>query len=369
MTPLQFLRFWIFSTLLFLVGVIAFCLVMDPFHLFHRSQSKPIRNFHYSRFAKVLQLAKAKPAGLLLGTSRVDNGFNPQDLPDHTVCNAAVSGATIYEYSHFLKYAIQHNKENFRFTVIGLDFALFHAKGKCDIRLRQTAEFLRNPITSLELYRKALFSLPAFLCSLNQLKRKKSSKDPIHKVFRGSDGIYLSRYQANLFTTLRDPKNLNTPELNSFRSLIQMCAENNIRCDLIINPIHARLMEMIQCSGSWEYYENWKRMLVAIVEEEKIKTPEAHIALWDFSGYNSITTEQVSQFNDPMTYFSDSSHYTHETGKLILNTLFSSTPSFGVKLSKQTIEEHLISIKNDQQAYRRIHQKDYEEIANLCSLW
>ncbi|NEQ62463.1 MAG: hypothetical protein F6K53_35770, partial [Moorea sp. SIO4A1] len=99
--------------------------------------------------------------------------------------------------------------------------------------------------------------------------------------------------------------------------------------------------ESLRVTRLWPVFEEWKRRLVEI-------TP-----VWDFSGYNSITTEAISE---EMKNYWDSSHYREEVGDLILNRLFSyqahTVPEdFGVLITPDNVESHLGKVRNERESW------------------
>ena len=87
--------------------------------------------------------------------------------------------------------------------------------------------------------------------------------------------------------------------------------------------------EAIEVAGLWSTFEEWKREVTKI-------TP-----VWDFSGYNSVTIEPIG---DRMNNYLNSSHYSTETGTLILNRILSFQPqtipdNFSVYLTPENIED------------------------------
>ncbi|NEQ87322.1 MAG: hypothetical protein F6K26_47080, partial [Moorea sp. SIO2I5] len=99
--------------------------------------------------------------------------------------------------------------------------------------------------------------------------------------------------------------------------------------------------ESLRVSGLWPELEKWKSRLVEIT------------AVWDFSGYNSITTEAIGE---GMKNYWDSSHYREEVGDLILNRLFSyqsqTVPEdFGVLITPENVESHLGKIRNERESW------------------
>ena len=66
-------------------------------------------------------------------------------------------------------------------------------------------------------------------------------------------------------------------------------------------------MEAIHARGLWKEFESWKVRVATI-------TP-----YWDFSGYNSVTTEPVNQLTNG---YWDISHYRSHIGDLMLERIF-----------------------------------------------
>ncbi|TAF02480.1 MAG: hypothetical protein EAZ77_18810, partial [Nostocales cyanobacterium] len=105
----------------------------------------------------------------------------------------------------------------------------------------------------------------------------------------------------------------------------------------------------------WESFETWKRKVVQV-------TP-----VWDFSGYNTITTEQI---NDVMENYPDSSHYTKPAGDLLLNRILGyqekEVPAdFGVLVNKENIESHLAKIRLDREEWVKKRKDDLKLVESL----
>ncbi|NET72339.1 MAG: hypothetical protein F6K62_15805, partial [Sphaerospermopsis sp. SIO1G2] len=102
-------------------------------------------------------------------------------------------------------------------------------------------------------------------------------------------------------------------------------------------------------------FENWKKKLVEL-------TP-----VWDFSGYNSITTEKLQ---DVMENYADSSHYTKPVGDLVLNRILGyqadQVPTdFGVLLTPENIESHLAKIRADREKWVKNNQDELQLVQKL----
>lgn len=145
---------------------------------------------------------------------------------------------------------------------------------------------------------------------------------------------------------------------------------------LFISPAHARQWETLAVSGLWSKWEEWKRRLTVMNEVEAARAGKSPFPIWDFSGYNSISTEAVPALNDVniiMRYYIDSSHYTAAAGNLVLDRLFDyhsperTLPAdFGVRITPANIEAHLARIRDERERYRRTHAADVAEIAGIA---
>ena len=162
--------------------------------------------------------------------------------------------------------------------------------------------------------------------------------------------------------------------LNLFREIIADCLANDIELYLFISPVHARQIEAISIMGLFSTFEQWKRDLVTIVEEEAKKHDKPAPLLWDFSGNNSITTERIPlpQTSETMEWYRESSHYTKKLGDIILDLMLNypqknpdATDDFGTTITTKNIEEHLAIIRQDRQQYRINYAFEISEVQRL----
>lgn len=100
--------------------------------------------------------------------------------------------------------------------------------------------------------------------------------------------------------------------LERFRRLMELIRENGIPTFVFNSPYH----QIIYKTFDQEEYQDWLEQVTLITD-----------GLWDFSGYNSVTTDNH--------FYYESSHYRREVGDMILKTIFSDKPvrdDFGKKL-------------------------------------
>ena len=113
-------------------------------------------------------------------------------------------------------------------------------------------------------------------------------------------------------------------------------------------------LEALHLAERWQLYEDWKREIVKMMP------------VWDFSGYNSITTEPIGE---QMNNYQDSSHFYPPIGDLILNRLVGyeeeKVPEdFGILITPENVEAHLEKIRRD----RAIWQNNPENLKLLNQL-
>jgi hypothetical protein len=197
------------------------------------------------------------------------------------------------------------------------------------------------------------------LASLKEPNKNKYSagENGFTPYLQSKDGKTKSNFQysISLYLNTYHQYKLSDKYLNYFQKIVNICREKNIKLTVFISPAHATQWETIKAVGKWQTFENWKRKVVQV-------TP-----VWDFSGYNTITTEEI---NDVMENYPDSSHYTKPVGDLILNRILgykeNEVPKdFGVLINKENIESHLAKIRTDREEWVKNRPDDSELVESL----
>jgi len=155
--------------------------------------------------------------------------------------------------------------------------------------------------------------------------------------------------------------------LEEFRKSVILLKEQETEVHFFISPAHARQHEVIRQLGLWPIFEQWKKEIVNILENEY---PNNNYRLWDFGGYNSITTINVPENSKAREYI-DSTHYSPYIGDLILSKIFDIDnhlipADFGRKLNRETIEIELEKIRLEQKHYINTHESDISEIRQMA---
>lgn len=154
-----------------------------------------------------------------------------------------------------------------------------------------------------------------------------------------------------------------------FTDIVRFCQDEGIQLHMFISPSHAFHWEMLNAVGFWPQFEEWKRSLVEINENIAAEQGAKAFTIWDFSGYNTITSEPVPPEEVKgvtMEYYWEASHYNGRTADLVLDTVLAgrTTPGFGRRLTGDTIEHTLAAIRDEQSAWQARFPEERQSLLN-----
>ncbi len=396
--------------LLAAVGLINWAI--DPYqiygtaHLAGINQRKPEMGNHL-RLAKASIIEDVKPSAIILGDSRTERAIDP-DHPgwmDHTQprYNLALTAISAYESLRYFQHA--HAVHPLKQVVIGLDLTNFVVpelknpefnEDRLAVKpdgaqvtepsalILQTLKDRGATLLSMD----SLFSSMRTVAEQNDPTRANHQANGLNVMTRSSDAViqkkghrfafqtknheYLNKYLAQGLEFYL-PGTHESPTLHYLRTLVATCRRDHIDLRLYIQPNHAYLLETFKIRGLWPTMDQWKRELVSILAEDAAAHPkEKPFPLWDFSGYNTITTETIPVRGDTTTkmkWYWEGSHYKKELGDQILDRIFNyqsierKVPQdFGILLTPDNLETHLASIRQKQQVYAQTHSSEIAEI-------
>jgi len=348
----------IILTLLFIAGIMLFNYIVDPHNVFKtktysRLNAKKIESNEY--LLKARDIVQQKPDVILLGSSRVRFGLDPQHyelLTGVPAYNAGLSSSTPAIQLNYLKYALKNNPKLKR-VVLGLDFAAFKENSKQHVHYDE--ERLQTTWFTFVDWNEQTLSISATKASLKVLydnwhnttkyTTDTYATDGSHKVesllpmreqmlLNGENYFYIhlkgyigdEGYYRNY--------KLSDEQMNDLKQIIALCEENEIELFLFINPAHAMQWEAIELAGVWDEFEKWKQELVSLAP------------IWDFSGFHTVAITPPDRFDD----YIDQSHYRKHIGNYIFQRMLHKNEEqvpkdFGVQLSEHNINEHLAVIR------------------------
>jgi len=369
------------AALAVLIGLTNF--VVDPYGLYRwyetagfNQQKEGMRS--KIRHVKALQLPLSKPRTVLIGSSRVHDGLDPENplLQDQApVYNLGIEMARVHESVMYLRHALVHS--DVRRVILGLDFFMFNARERTNSTFEPA--LVGRRVNAVDYLRTTLLSTAALGDSLDTYfysARHPDRREFLANGFRPGDQVfYRLRNWPNLHiatnwtflsslpraTKYYADMALDDQVFADFEQILAICNERRIDCRLYINPAHMSLDgEGLRAAGQWSALEEWKRRITRMAN--------AHaVPLWDFSGYNSVTTETV---RTPMKYYWDSSHFTVPVGDWIVARVMGAASAntgipddFGVKLTPAGIEAHLESIRADRERFAAAHPAEIADLA------
>lgn len=358
--------------------ICTFNIVIDPFGVWklwnHKSVNmfKPQQEIH-ERLYKAVEITHLKPTVIFIGTSRTHYGLDPSYYLQTckvkgSIYNAAVSNANMNEMLWYFKHTLK-NQPNLKQVIVGIDLSSFNRN------LHNRPDFPSGQMEKNHMTFQSFLEISASFDALEAsiLTVKNNLVTPTFNTYEANNGKPSEFYFQSSYGKIFDLKgfnsinkiNINNKEsyamyelsqerFNDFRELVNICREKNIDLKVFISPSHATEMEAVRTSGNWQNFENMKRILCAI-------TP-----IWDFSGYNSITTETISSNRQ---YYWDSSHYQKKVGNMIIdkiNGMMDAAPlDFGVIIQPDNIENQLSYIRQSREIWAKNNPDLIEYVQSL----
>jgi hypothetical protein len=357
---------------------------------------KPLQSAN-SRIYKPFALLKGDYNGIVLGASRELRGIEPMSPllvgTGYRLYNFGVVDERPYEAEEIAKFAV--NRMAIKTVIFDAEFTGYDADPFSAIGypgpFYPKDSILRWAIN--QYFRAAMSprgledSYTTVIASLQRQRvirhtpegREVFPPEPPPDVpydYRGAFNATLARYLNELLPALAPQRELwisqgfdHTP----LRKMVELAASHGIRFIAFVAADHALEMEALRRRGLWPLFEQWKRELVCVFHNAAAAHPNADVTLWDFSGYNSITTQPVPRSDAPsvvMDYL-DPVHYAPNLGDKILSTILGLTEDtrvendFGVKLTISNIDEHLAKIRNAQTRYESSHPEEMKWLASL----
>lgn len=368
-------------------------LIVDPFRVFalvdiEGFNSIKVRAGQRAALSKTHGVESVQPRSLIIGNSRAEIGFDPNHPAWKAVAipvyNYALPGAGLQANAGQLEHAL--SVAPVITAVVGLEFRDFLSRtAKADpsvpmavphnIPMPTWAKRARD-------YADILFSIGAFDDSVRTILGQRASHPPSLTrlgfnplleyvpiaMSRGYRSLFDQRNADSARAFLDGGRELfrtgsrSSADLDSFRDLVQLCRRSGLSVNFIIYPYHAETLELFRATGLWTLFEEWKRAIVTILEEDSSRHgSENRYPIWDFSGYSSVTTERVPARGDTkssMRWYWEAGHFKMEAGNLVLDRIFNyidvgrTVPQdYGIKITPQSIESHLAHIRSSRERY------------------
>jgi hypothetical protein len=371
---------------------------VDPFGLYASEKihgwkiSKP-EQYAHERLFKIQTAISRQPDMLLLGTSRADEGFDPNlagRLTGSSAFNLGIAAQPVSEVVSIVRRFMPARR-----VLWAADFFTFDCARSLpdDVDERNFDPWLKwqllfgvdSGIASARTVLADFFDNPlnvpprvlAVAWTDGGMRLAGEADVQAHRGQRGltlvSEEFFLTRLFAPPFHINCSSSDISHP-IDDYRALLRIAYLRKIDLKIAINPIHARQVEVIDGAGLWASWEDWKRLLISVNQEEANVAGQAPFQIWDFSGYNLITTEPFPAIGDEKTrmrWYWESSHYKNELGSLVLKRIYgaagdkSAPEDFGTLITSSNIETHLMAIRDERVRWSKANSDIVVEIRSL----
>jgi hypothetical protein len=417
MLPSHFIaRFGIFFLLLAML-VAAINIVVDPYLLFDApriaglTDRKPAAQTN-DRKMKQYDAVRRPARTLVLGSSRIEIGFNPQSrawhAEDKPVYNLGLAGSDAGTDAQYMRHVIASEVPGGlpHTLIIGLDFESFlfpptsaelqneSLSDQSPNSLKVIANGQPNPHRTLQTikdYAASTLSLDAFMASLSTifysnrgtgttLDERGWMNESVFDEASRANGVAALFQQKNVETVnqygsshlaLREAKDGSLYDLRAITELISIGNAINAKVILFVQPAHADRWEIFDRLGYWDDIENWKSELVELVDAEQ--SSGANVELWDFASYQPYVQESLPSDNDldtNLSWFWEPAHYRMALGDIMIAKMrdMNSPVQFGMKLTRDNLSDWLQKIRADRDQYRDANPAEVARIATvLCN--
>lgn len=345
--------------------------VVDPYNIFRAveipgfNREKPDMDVRGLSRVKAIDLATGDYDTLILGTSRVFWGINPENpvFGSEKVYNAGILSTSSYQIHKVFEFARQHQR--LKTVVLGLDINAFDAQRPWvlpDQDFNQSAFVSKFPLLE---NLKSLLSYDALIYSWQTFQFNRQGKRFDKYTAQGfikPESFTLDRNKNFQLVAqkIQDDQqsarfSYNKETLQFLIDIVKVCDQNNIELKLFIEPTHAIMQDWIVRSGNLPTFETWKRALAIVVHNYGSSHPGS-IVLWDFTGKNPINNEKIPTSAQPrLRWYIDPVHYTPETGAVMMARIFnqpsvadSVAQDFGVMINTENIDAHLLRLRKEQ---------------------
>ncbi|WP_229259602.1 hypothetical protein [Duganella aceris] len=364
--------------------------VVDPY-LMHQWDTPQVQRLRPAReklspWGKTYALARYRPSVLYAGNSRTELGLpvQPALFGGKPVFNGALSGASVGDAVALVRHAamagggqrldtvvwgidapsfsLDGGNTDFERDLVATDSFYFWRRGLIDLKRALTIDMTMDSLRLLRgtFGQRCLSSLARYgqrdeRCVLDHVDG-----------WGGTSGAIVPRLRE--FIRAVGPT---AEAMREFDVAVSGLCNAGTRVRLYINPTHAMSSDALYWSGKWPSMERWQRRLAELTHLRR--TLGCDIRLFDFSGFNSITTEAIPQVSGDavMRYYWEPSHYRVNVGRMILARLFGKqsyvSEDFGVELTPSSLPAHQSAQRALRDRYHQLHPVETSLVVDVAT--
>jgi hypothetical protein len=398
----RYLAIWALTIAVLIGAVLGVCALADPYAVLGTPRiaglnaRKPAAA-DWPRITKAYMVQRAHPATLIVGNSTADVGFNPDSdawpAAARPVFNLAVDGGLPSTHLRYLQHALSVIQPaqlvmtiNFSESMVMPTHQLSAAtQSQYDFepRMLVTADGAPNPAYEKGHIADIVFStlsLTALKDSISTLFGQHDQGATFETAAGWNDGgkfhrwahddgfysLVMNKDRANAasFPNWRQTRKLQTAEI---QEMVQIARQRHMKVVVIILPNHADQMELLRQLNYNADYDAWKKTIVS--ELARYDNP-ADVALWDFSGFSTYTTEAMPAEGDhthQWQWFWEPVHFQSALGDLMIKRTQGAVDpaNFGIRLTRDNVQSQIDAYHAAQAAWEAKHPNDVARIAAL----
>jgi hypothetical protein len=401
-----FLRGFAVSLVTGIAVMIAFVVIVDPYDQY-RVLILPGFNLvkpsltRYQSEIKLTHAAEIHPDALIYGHSRAEIGFDPEApvFVRHglSAYNLAIPGTGILNARKQAEYLHQIGIKP-KVVIVGVEFLDFlETQGVATVASPHPVA--EHPVTQWFWRFDSLFSLASLKDAIRTLYLQHDNEaetmtsrgfNPLkdyESIARreGYFALFRQRAQENTRTFFRKAKgSLSQADFDHLRAILDLAGESGSGVTLVIYPYHAQILALFEETGLAHAFEEWKDLLIHEVSAARLRHPGTHIALFDFSGYNSYNCEKIPEKGDRMSatrWYWEGGHFKKQLGDIVLESIFSSPASpqvaphdgsrtpgkFGFRLEETNRTLNIQRIRFERSECMRYYPELFAEVAALVA--
>ena len=374
-------RFYLLTMLLLLVSgaiiVCAFVLIVDPYGVYgivrrdHFNAVKPGLSRYQSQIKQEHAL-RLRPQFIILGNSRAEIGFDPRASAFAALgagYNLAIPGTGLAtSASQFAQ--LRQAGVMPRTVIVGMEFIDFLNPAVAPA-VRQAAAAAAPAHGRASWRFEALFSLASIKDAVHTLRIQHDGEaatmsadgfNPLldygaHARLDGYHKMFAQRARESAANLGRkSTRGLATEDFQLLRTFLLAMAATQADIKLVIYPYHAQMLAMFEDAGLWPLFEAWKAQLVLAIGEVRVRYPDAHISLTDFSGYGAYNCEPIPAANErskATRWYWEAGHFKKALGDIVLWRVMSPQETapddwqFGMPLDDGSLEANRARIAQE----------------------
>lgn len=406
MTTRQFIISWLAGTLALLTATAIFNVIVDPYDIyglvsiagFNQYKTQAIDQ---SRLTKPYLVARANPTTLLLGSSQIEVGFDPDSeawpREMRPVFNLGMPGSSPYDQYRLLQHALMTAHP--RYVIFGINFVDAHMQrthrllaagasgnkqtyNEFDARLSVTEDGKPNPDRLLARATDMATTLLSLDALRDSFRTILSQNDPdatritslgfnTAAAFRAlvrSDGeynLFVDKDRANIKEIIQwsaDPGLQVAPLARA----IMLAQQHGAAVTVVISPVNADDMEIYRQAGVMKLYDDWREQVADMVA---VAARSGAVSLWDFSAISPYTTEPLPPPDDRTTqlrWFWETHHFRAALGDVVIARIFDHGRSdFGTTIMPDTLAEDQANVRRLQHEYEETHPQNVKRVTEL----